>query len=96
MVVADKPKKNEKSVVETIGELTSKGLKALEQFRKLDQDQVNTIVKEMALAGLDNHMTLARMAIDETKRGVYEDKITKIFSLPSIFITISSMIVQLV
>ncbi|KUP08860.1 acetaldehyde dehydrogenase [Bacillus coahuilensis p1.1.43] len=86
MVVADKPKKNEKSVVETIGELTSKGLKALEQFRKLDQDQVNTIVKEMALAGLDNHMTLARMAIDETKRGVYEDKITKnIFSTEYIY-----------
>ncbi|WP_241494613.1 bifunctional acetaldehyde-CoA/alcohol dehydrogenase [Bacillus coahuilensis] len=86
MVVADKPKKNEKSVVETIGELTSKGLKALEQFRKLDQEQVNTIVKEMALAGLDNHMTLARMAIDETKRGVYEDKITKnIFSTEYIY-----------
>ena len=29
------------------------------------------------MAGLDNHMKLARMAIEETGRGIYEDKITK-------------------
>ena len=31
----------------------------------------------MALAGLDKHMMLAKMAVEETGRGVYEDKITK-------------------
>ena len=31
----------------------------------------------MALAGLEAHMRLAKLAIEETKRGVYEDKITK-------------------
>ena len=31
----------------------------------------------MALAGLANHMRLARLAVEETKRGVYEDKIVK-------------------
>jgi acetaldehyde dehydrogenase/alcohol dehydrogenase len=31
----------------------------------------------MALAGLDQHMVLANLAIEETGRGVYEDKITK-------------------
>ena len=31
----------------------------------------------MAMAGLDNHMKLAKMAVEETGRGVYEDKITK-------------------
>lgn len=38
---------------------------------------MNKIVKEMALAGLDQHMPLAKMAVEETKRGVYEDKIIK-------------------
>ena len=31
----------------------------------------------MALAGLDNHTRLAKMAVEETGRGVYEDKIIK-------------------
>ena len=32
---------------------------------------------EMALAGLDKHQELARMAVEETGRGVYEDKVIK-------------------
>jgi acetaldehyde dehydrogenase/alcohol dehydrogenase len=43
----------------------------------MEQEQVDRIVKAMAMAGLDQHMRLARMAIEETKRGVYEDKIVK-------------------
>ena len=31
----------------------------------------------MSMAGLDEHMRLAKMAIEETGRGIYEDKITK-------------------
>ena len=31
----------------------------------------------MALAGLDKHQELARMAVEETGRGVYEDKVIK-------------------
>ena len=31
----------------------------------------------MALAGLDAHEKLAKMAVDETVRGVYEDKVIK-------------------
>ncbi|MEH7271842.1 aldehyde dehydrogenase family protein, partial [Bacillus toyonensis] len=34
-------------------------------------------VHEMALAGVDQHMPLAKMAVEETGRGVYEDKCTK-------------------
>ena len=44
---------------------------------KLNQEQVNNIVKAMSMAGLENHMKLAKMAVGETGRGVYEDKITK-------------------
>ena len=44
---------------------------------KLDQEQVDKIVHAMALAGLDNHMPLAKLAYEETGRGVMEDKIIK-------------------
>lgn len=50
---------------------------ASEKFMELDQEKVDNIVKEMAMAALKEHMYLARLAIDETKRGVYEDKIVK-------------------
>jgi acetaldehyde dehydrogenase/alcohol dehydrogenase len=43
----------------------------------LNQEQIELIVQEMAIAGLDQHMVLAKLAIEETGRDVYEDKITK-------------------
>jgi acetaldehyde dehydrogenase/alcohol dehydrogenase len=57
--------------------LVAKAKKALEAFMELNQEQVDTIVQQMALAGLERHMVLAKMAVEETGRGVYEDKITK-------------------
>ncbi|MDD2432735.1 MAG: bifunctional acetaldehyde-CoA/alcohol dehydrogenase [Clostridia bacterium] len=60
-----------------IEELVENGKIALQEMIKLSQEQVNGIMKEMALAGLANHMRLARLAVEETKRGVYEDKIVK-------------------
>ncbi|MFQ9872634.1 MAG: bifunctional acetaldehyde-CoA/alcohol dehydrogenase [Oscillospiraceae bacterium] len=60
-----------------IDDLVKKGQKALEEFMQLDQEQVDNIVHAMALAALDNHMPLAKMAVEETGRGVYEDKIIK-------------------
>lgn len=64
-------------VDEMIQELVEKAQKALDEFMRLDQEQVDAIVKAMTLAGLDQHMQLAQMAVEETGRGVYEDKITK-------------------
>jgi acetaldehyde dehydrogenase/alcohol dehydrogenase len=60
-----------------IEELVEKGKLALNEMIKLNQEKVDHIIKEMALAGLAHHMRLARMAVEETKRGVYEDKIIK-------------------
>lgn len=57
--------------------LVGNAQKALEIFLTLDQTEVDRIVKSMAVAGVAAHMTLAKMAVDETKRGVYEDKIIK-------------------
>ena len=44
---------------------------------KLDQETIDNITKAMSMAGLENHMMLAKMAVEETGRGIYEDKITK-------------------
>ena len=60
-----------------IDDLVSRAKTASEEYMKLDQNTINNIVKEMAMAGLDNHMKLAKMAVEETGRGIYEDKITK-------------------
>jgi acetaldehyde dehydrogenase/alcohol dehydrogenase len=78
MAVAEKALKEKQSVTEMIDKLVDNGLKALDEFRKnFDQDMIDEIVKQMALAGLDQHMPLAKLAVEETKRGVYEDKIIK-------------------
>ena len=60
-----------------VDELMIKAKKASEEYMKLDQDQVNDIIKAMSMAGLEHHMELAKMAVEETGRGIYEDKITK-------------------
>lgn len=60
-----------------VDELMIKAKKASEEYMKLDQEQVNNIVKAMSMAGLEHHMELAKMAVEETGRGIYEDKITK-------------------
>jgi acetaldehyde dehydrogenase/alcohol dehydrogenase len=65
------------SVLDMINNLVEKANAAGEEFLKLDQKQVDRIVKAMALAGLEKHMELAKLAVEETKKGVYEDKITK-------------------
>ena len=62
---------------EMIGTLVSNAQEALDEYMQLNQEQVDQIVHAMALAGLDNHMRLAKLAVDETHRGVYEDKIIK-------------------
>ena len=68
---------SEINVVEMIDELVTKANVALEEFRELNQEQVDFIVAKCSVAGLDHHGTLAASAIEETKRGVFEDKATK-------------------
>ena len=60
-----------------VDDLMEKAKKASEEYLKLDQEQVDKIVKAMSMAGLEHHMELAKMAVEETGRGIYEDKITK-------------------
>ena len=72
--------------VKMVDALAQKASVALEEMLKLNQEQVDEIVKAMALAGLSNQMHLARMAVEETGRGIFEDKVTKnIFSTEYIY-----------
>lgn len=60
-----------------VDELVQKGLVALEEFRLLNQEQVDYIVAKASVAALDQHGVLAMHAHEETGRGVFEDKATK-------------------
>ena len=65
------------SVKSEIDKLVARAQTALNKFMELDQSKVDEIVKAMAMGGLDEHMHLAKLAVEETGRGVYEDKIIK-------------------
>lgn len=60
-----------------VNRLVDNGLVALEVFRQLNQEQVNYIVAKASVAALDQHGVLAMHAVEETGRGVFEDKATK-------------------
>ena len=67
----------EQKVKQMIDSLVERAKKASKEYLKLDQQTVDNITKAMSMAGLEHHMELAKMAVEETKRGIYEDKITK-------------------
>ena len=67
----------EQEIKQMIDELVEKAKIASKEYLKLDQETVNNIIKAMSMAGLEHHMELAKMAVEETGRGIYEDKITK-------------------
>ena len=69
--------KTEFSVDNMINDLVTKANKAKDEMLKLDQEAVDKIVAAMAKAGLEKHIELAKMAVEETNRGVFEDKVTK-------------------
>src|SRR5690625_5902041 len=75
-VVGKNVSKNEQ-VTMMIDKLVERADHALTEMRVLDHEELDRIVREMALAGVDQHMPLAKLAIEETGRGVYEDKIIK-------------------
>lgn len=60
-----------------IDKLVSRASCALRKFADYNQEQVDAIVKAMTLAGEAARLQLARMAVDETGMGVFEDKVIK-------------------
>ncbi|HAP5942154.1 TPA: bifunctional acetaldehyde-CoA/alcohol dehydrogenase [Enterococcus faecalis] len=81
MVKTVKKEKTEKTetvdVSSMIDELATKANVALKAMEDFTQEQVDHIVHQMAMAALDQHMPLAKMAVEETGRGIYEDKAIK-------------------
>ncbi len=63
--------------VAMVDELVKNASAALDAFMSYNQEQIDEITKAMALAGLSNQMKLAKMAVEETGRGIFEDKVTK-------------------
>ena len=57
--------------------LVKKALVALDKFEQLDQKQVDRIVAKASIAALNKHLVLAKLAVEETGRGLVEDKATK-------------------
>ena len=71
------PEEKKLAAEKHVDELVQKGLVALEEMRKLNQEQVDYIVAKASVAALDAHGILAEHAVKETGRGFFEDKATK-------------------
>ncbi|OKJ06047.1 bifunctional acetaldehyde-CoA/alcohol dehydrogenase [Kitasatospora sp. CB01950] len=62
---------------DAVDALVRNGHKALREYAGLTQERVDRIVKKAALAALAAHTRLAALAVEETGRGVFEDKAVK-------------------
>ncbi|MFE2547680.1 iron-containing alcohol dehydrogenase [Streptomyces sp. NPDC059355] len=62
---------------ETVDGLVQRAPTALGRFEAFDQEQVAHIVKKASPAALGQHGELARLAAEETGRGLFEDKAVK-------------------
>ncbi|AEI12986.1 bifunctional acetaldehyde-CoA/alcohol dehydrogenase [Cellulomonas gilvus] len=74
---APAPAPSQDEVAGTIDALVANAAKALAQFESMTQEDVDRFVKKGAVAALDQHGQLAKLAVDETGRGVFEDKAVK-------------------
>ncbi|GCD12732.1 aldehyde dehydrogenase family protein [Clostridium tagluense] len=57
--------------------LMEKGRRAQKEFEKFSQGQVDEVVKAIGKVVYDRAEELAKMAVDETRMGVYNDKVAK-------------------
>lgn len=57
--------------------LLKKATEAAAVFSQLTQEQTDRIVRAVYQAGLKNRVKLAKMAVEETKMGVWQDKVIK-------------------
>ncbi len=60
-----------------VDRLVTRALRALDAYAALSQEQIDHIVKKASVAALSQHGRLAELAIEETGRGVFEDKAVK-------------------
>ncbi|WP_436667741.1 aldehyde dehydrogenase family protein, partial [Latilactobacillus sakei] len=73
-----KTEKNQTSkVTDEVDQLVQRSKKALAILKSYTQAQIDDLCEKVAVAALDNHMKLAKLAVEETGRGVVEDKAIK-------------------
>ncbi len=60
-----------------IDELVARAQQALGEYATFTQEQVDHIVRKASVAALHHHGDLAVMAVEETRRGLFEDKAVK-------------------
>ncbi|MBO3086387.1 bifunctional acetaldehyde-CoA/alcohol dehydrogenase [Cellulomonas sp. zg-ZUI188] len=60
-----------------IDQLVAQAAKALAEYARFDQAEIDQLVKKASVAALDKHGELALLAVNETGRGVFEDKAVK-------------------
>ena len=66
-----------KQIYYMVDNLVKRSHVALDEMANFTQEQVDKICEAVATAGEQNAYPLAKMAVEETKRGVVEDKTTK-------------------
>lgn len=63
--------------IEDLNELVTQVRAAQKQFAEFPQEQVDIIFRHAAQAANENRITLAKMAVEETGMGIFEDKVIK-------------------
>ncbi|MFI2753524.1 bifunctional acetaldehyde-CoA/alcohol dehydrogenase [Cellulomonas sp. P22] len=75
-----------------IDQLVANATKALAEYARFTQEDVDHLVKKASVAALDKHGELAKHAVAETGRGVFEDKAVKnIFACEHVTNSMSSL-----
>lgn len=64
-------------MMEYVSEIIKKGKKAQQEFESYTQEEVDQVVRAVGKAVYDHGEELARLAVDETGMGNYEDKVLK-------------------
>jgi acetaldehyde dehydrogenase / alcohol dehydrogenase len=72
-------KDNDTSLMERVNHLTRQARLAAAVFTQYSQEDVDRIVKAMTAAAIENVEKMARAACDETRMGLFEDKMLKNF-----------------
>lgn len=66
---------------EQVDEIIFQAMSAQDAYLQMGQESIDWVVSNMAIVGASNHLSLAKMAVNETERGIVEDKsITNIFA----------------
>ncbi|WP_454084586.1 bifunctional acetaldehyde-CoA/alcohol dehydrogenase [Georgenia sp. Marseille-Q6866] len=75
-----------------IDRLVARAARAASDYESFTQEDVDRIVKKASVAALNQHGVLARLAVTETGRGVFEDKAVKnIFACEHVTNSMSGM-----